>query len=232
MGEIIVFEKCFAYLFCFAYNKTRCRKEHSVFAERYGGDMADEKFYGDDDRDIFSPRSNVITEDEIRRPEGMAKDVLPGTESRTPDSEPEEKISAEEVRESEADEMGEAPVVYQERKRWRFFGLPFTFTKYIIREEVISFDTGFFTTIENDCYMYKVQDVQHSATLLEKMFKLGTVICHTGDKTHPKMVMEHIKHSKEIKNYILKQSEKARIKRRTVNMQNIGANDFDDDVEE
>lgn len=190
--------------------------------------MAEEKFYGDDDKDIFSPRSNVITEDEIRRPEPKAEERL----SETEESDYEETIPTEAVRESDSVEMGEAPIVFQERKRWLFFGLPFTFTKYIIREEVISFDTGFFTTVENDCYMYKVQDVQHSATLLEKMFKLGTVICHTGDKTHPKMVMEHIKHSKEIKNYILKQSEKARIKRRTVNMQNIGAHDFDDDIDE
>lgn len=194
--------------------------------------MAEEKFYGDDSKDIFSPRSNVITDDEIRRPEPQTKDAAPEKETRKAEPEPEEKTEAEEVSESTSDEMGESPIVFQERKRWLFFGLPFTFTKYVIREEVISFDIGLFTTVENDCYMYKVQDVQHSATLLEKMFKLGTVICHTGDKTHPKMVMEHIKHSKEIKNYILKQSEKARIKRRTVNMQNIGANDFDGDIDE
>ena len=114
---------------------------------------------------------------------------------------------------------------FVERKRWLFFGLPFTFTKYMIREDMITVDTGFFKTVENDCYMYKVQDVQHSASLCEKIFGLGTVICFTGDTTHPQLNLEHIKHSKKIKEFILEQSEKARLKRRTVNMLDIGTGD-------
>lgn len=199
--------------------------------ERYGGDMAEEKFYGDD-KDVFSPRSNVITDDEIRKPEVKVAETAPEVEKELVKPVTEESNVAGGIRETDLDDMGEAPIVFQERKRWLFLGLPFTFTKYIIREEVLSVDTGFLTTVENDCYMYKVQDVQHSATLFEKIFKLGTVTCITGDKTHPKIEMVHIKHSKAIKNYILKQSEKARIKRRTVNMQNIGANDLDGDIDE
>ena len=117
---------------------------------------------------------------------------------------------------------------FTERKRWLFFGLPFTFTKYAIREDMITIDTGILRTVENDCYMYKVQDVQHSATLAEKMFGLGTVTCFTGDTTHPQLILSHIKHSKQIKEYILDQSEKARIKRRTVNMLDIGSGDLQD----
>lgn len=117
---------------------------------------------------------------------------------------------------------------YKERKRWLFFGLPFTFTKYIIKEDVITMDTGLLKTVENDCYMYKVQDVQHSATLLEKMFRLGTVTCFTGDTTHPQLHLVHIKHSRDIKDFILEQSEKARLKRRTVNMLDIGSGAMQD----
>jgi len=117
---------------------------------------------------------------------------------------------------------------YMERKRWVFFGLPFTFTKYTIKEDVLTIDSGLLRTIENDCFMYKVQDVEHSATLGEKVFGLGTITCFTGDTTHPKLVLEHIKHSKEIKDFILKQSEEARMKRRTVNMLDIGSGDLSD----
>lgn len=117
---------------------------------------------------------------------------------------------------------------FVERKRWLFLGLPFTFTKYTIKEDIITIDTGLFKTVENDCYMYKVQDVQHSATLIEKMFRLGTVVCFTGDTTHPQLILEHIKNSRTIKDFILEQSEQARLKRRTVNMLDIGSDDMQD----
>ncbi len=121
-------------------------------------------------------------------------------------------------------------IEFVERKRWLFLGLPFTFTKYTIKEDMITIAAGLLKTVENDCYMYKVQDVEHSATLIEKMFKLGTVTCFTGDTTHPKLVLTHIKNSRVIKEFILRQSEEARMKRRTVNMLDIGSGDLDDGV--
>ncbi len=122
-------------------------------------------------------------------------------------------------------------VEFVEKKRWLFLGLPFTFTKYIIKEDMITVDTGVFTKVENDCYMYKVQDVEHTASIWERMVGLGTIVCYTGDTTHPKLLIEHIRNSKAIKEFILKESEEARLKRRTVNMLDIGsgeAGDIDD----
>lgn len=116
-----------------------------------------------------------------------------------------------------------------ERKRWLFLGLPFTFTKYSIKEDMITIDTGLLKVVENDCYMYKVQDVEHVASLAERIFRLGTIICYTGDTTHPKLLIEHVRNSKAIKEFILKESEEARLRRRTVNMLDIGSGEMDDD---
>ena len=117
---------------------------------------------------------------------------------------------------------------FRERKRWIFLGLPFTFTVYMVKEDVITVDTGFLNKEENDCYMYKVQDVTLKSSLWERIFKLGTIICYTGDTTTPQLVLKHIKNAKAIKEFLLEQSEIARRKRRTMNMLDIGTDGIDD----
>ena len=120
---------------------------------------------------------------------------------------------------------------FRERKRWVFFGLPFTFTIYTVKEEVITVDTCFLNKEENDCYMYKVQDVTLKTSLWERIFGLGTIICYTGDTTSSQLIMVHIKNARAIKDFILEQSEVARRKRRTMNTLDIGADDAEFDID-
>lgn len=119
---------------------------------------------------------------------------------------------------------------FTERKRWLFLGLPFTFTKYIIKENILTIDSGLLKKTENDCYMYKIQDVELVTSLMERMVGIGTVICYTGDTTHPKLILSHIKNAKSVKDFILEASEQARMKRRTLNTLDIGA--VSDDIDE
>lgn len=111
---------------------------------------------------------------------------------------------------------------YTQRKRILFFGLPWTFTKYTINDDHITIKHGLLKVIEDDCYMYKVQDVKLVTTLLERIFSLGTIICYTGDTTHSQLQLIHIRQSREIKEFILEASEKARVKRRTLHTLDIG----------
>ena len=90
----------------------------------------------------------------------------------------------------------EKTVAFRERKRILFFGLPFTFTVYTVSNVVVTVDTGFFNREENDCYMYKIQDVTLKRSLFERMFGLGTIICYTGDVTNPELVPEDVKTQK------------------------------------
>lgn len=119
--------------------------------------------------------------------------------------------------------------IFTERKRLLFFGLPWTFTKYTITPSLLTIDSGLLNSVQDDCYMYKIQDVKLTTSLLERIFGLATVVCYTGDVTHPEIPLVHIKNSKEIKTYLLKTSEEARLKRRTLNTMNIDAQQLEDD---
>jgi Predicted membrane protein len=116
---------------------------------------------------------------------------------------------------------------FNERKRIKFLGLPLSFTKYFVSEEKITITTGFLNITEDDAYMYKIQDVRLTRSLSERVFKIGTITCYTGDTTHPELILHHIRHSGEIKDYIMQYSEEARRKRRALHTMSIDADDLE-----
>ena len=118
---------------------------------------------------------------------------------------------------------------YIEKKRTIFLGLPVCFKTYRVTEEKINIKAGFLKVIEDDAFMYKVQDIRLEKSLMERIFKLGTIICYTGDTTHPELKLEHIRNSDEIKEYIMRTSEEARVKRRTLHTLGIEAVNIDAD---
>lgn len=120
-------------------------------------------------------------------------------------------------------------MAYTEKMRSLFFGLPLSFTTYRITEELITVNSGLLRKVENDAYMYKIVDVRLEVSFLERLLGLGTVHCFGGDVTHPDLRLRHIRNAKEIKDYILHYSEDQRLKRKTLNTQNIGGGpDLDD----
>ncbi len=119
---------------------------------------------------------------------------------------------------------------FYERKRTIFFGLPLSFTKYSITEEKVTITAGFLNITEDDAFMYKIQDVRLTRSLLERIFKLGTITCYTGDTTHPELIFVHIRHFSEIKDFIMQSSEEARRKRRALHTMNIDAEDMDGEL--
>ena len=118
--------------------------------------------------------------------------------------------------------------MFVEKKRTKFLALPICFTKYTVEEEKINIKKGLFTIVEDDAYMYKVQDVRLVRSLMERIFKTGTVICYTGDTTTPEIKLVHIKNALAVKDYIMKASEEARIKRRTMHTLGIDAVEHDE----
>ena len=121
-------------------------------------------------------------------------------------------------------------IKFVEKKRTALFGMPLYFTTYTISEEMLNVKKGFFKITENDCYMYKIQDVRLKRSFFERIIGLGTVVCYTGDVTHPELKMVHIKNAEAIKDFIMQASEQARIKRRTLHTMDINGN-YDEEHE-
>ncbi len=121
--------------------------------------------------------------------------------------------------------------MYVEKKRTKFLALPICFVTYTVYEDKINIKSGFLTTVEDDAYMYKVQDVRLTRTMMERIFGLGTITCYTGDTTHPELKLSHIKNASRIKEYLMTASEEARRKRRTMHTIDIDATEVEDQEE-
>ena len=95
---------------------------------------------------------------------------------------------------------------------------------------MVNIRKGFLRTEEDDTLMYRIQDVKLVTGFLERIFHLGTVVCYSSDVTDPMLELKHIRHAKEIKDYILVTAEQERRKVRTLHTMGLDADaaQFDD----
>lgn len=131
---------------------------------------------------------------------------------------------------AEESKIGVNRELMRERKRWLFFGIPWTFTKYILTEKKIIIESGLLNSSENEILMYRVTDMTLTRSLFQKMFGLGTLTVYAHDKTNPTLIVKNIKHTKEFKEVLSEAVEKDRLRMKMRQSEIVdGIHDFHDD---
>lgn len=123
----------------------------------------------------------------------------------------------------------EQEIVWKDRKRvW--CGLPWTFTKYELSKQKLTIKTGFFTQNQDEVRLYRILDLSLKRSLLQRMFGLGTINCHSVDKTMKNFEIKNIKDSEHVKNKLSDLIEEARRENRVSSREFMS--EIDDDEED
>lgn len=122
-------------------------------------------------------------------------------------------LSETQIRKLEEEFNGEQLLQY-ERKRWGFFGLPFSFTKYYLTEKKLVERSGLLHSLEDEILLYRILDMSLRVSLGQKLFKLGTLELVTSDKSHPKIILKNIKNVRRFRNKLSEYVEKERLRLR------------------
>ena len=108
--------------------------------------------------------------------------------------------------------MGTIEYLWKDRKRR--FGMPLSFTRYRLSEDRLFCETGFLNLKSDEVLLYRVQDLELSMRLGQRIFGVGTVCVHSSDKTMPHLDLKNVKNPREVKELIHQSVEQAKDKRR------------------
>ena len=121
--------------------------------------------------------------------------------------------------------MENLSILWKDRKR-PIFGLPLSFTRYRLTEEKLLINTGFFSIKEEEIQLYRIMDVTLKCSLLQRIFKVGTIHCCSGDKTTPEFDIKDVKNPSNVKELLSKNIEIQRDRKRISGREFLG--DFDE----
>lgn len=103
--------------------------------------------------------------------------------------------------------------IWKDRKR-TIFGLPWSFTRYMLTEEKLIIDTGLFSRREDEIRLYRIMDITLKRTFRDRLEGVGTIHCCSGDKSTPEFDIARIKNPREVKEMLSELIENERMKRR------------------
>lgn len=86
--------------------------------------------------------------------------------------------------------------IWTDKKR-TLFGLPISFTRYILTEKKLITRVGFLNISEYEAELYRISDKSLQLPLGQRIFGCGTVLIHCRDVDSPVMTIKSIKKPRE-----------------------------------
>ena len=123
-------------------------------------------------------------------------------------------------------------IIWTDRKRI-IFGLPWTFTKYILTKEKLLVETGILNKDQEEIRLYRIMDMTLKRSLWQRLFGLGTIHCCTADKSSPELDIKWIPDSENVKELLSDLVEAERMEKRVSSREFFSDSDgdLDDDGE-
>ncbi len=125
--------------------------------------------------------------------------------------------------------MDRPGAVWQDRKRI-IFGLPWTFTKYVLTKEKLLIQTGILNMKEEEVRLYRIMDVTLRRSLGQRLFGLGTIHCCSADKSTPEFDIKWIPNSAAVKEKLSDLVEAERMAKRVSSREFMSDEDDGEDV--
>ncbi|MBE6927977.1 MAG: PH domain-containing protein [Ruminococcaceae bacterium] len=110
--------------------------------------------------------------------------------------------------------MGFKGSMYIWKDRKRFMGMPLSFTRYAMSEDRLFFSVGFFSIRDEELLLYRVRDMSVKRNLWQRLFKVGSIVINSTDKSTPQFTLKNIKHPMKIKELLHNNIEETKMKRR------------------
>lgn len=113
--------------------------------------------------------------------------------------------------------------IWFDRKR-TLFGLPWSFTKYILTDDKLLIVKGLIKQTEEEVRLYRILDLTLTRSLLERIDRVGTIHCCSSDKTAAEFDIKRIRNARTVKEKLSEQVEKQRIARGVTVREEMTAN--------
>ena len=122
----------------------------------------------------------------------------------------------------------EMEYIWVDRKR-TIFGLPLSFTKYLLTDEKLLIRSGFLSTREEEVRLYRILDVTLKRSIRQRIWGLGTIHCCSADKSTPEFDILAVKNSEWVKETLSDLIEKERSRKRVSSREFMADDDEDYD---
>lgn len=111
--------------------------------------------------------------------------------------------------------------VWTDRKHHLWF--PFSFTKYSVQNGRIYVNSGFLSSREDECLLYRIMDITMTRSFGQKMYGTGTIHLNTKDRSTPVIHLENIKRPVEVKRMLSNLIEEERAAHNVTGKEMYGA---------